>query len=325
MNTDPITELLSRQIPDKLWHYSSVKGFYGIVTSKAIYASDIRFLNDVKEFIHAREIASEVAADVPEFGSNLFPVREYWKKAVDIAFGSTLRPDRTQVFVASFSVAEDQLSQWRGYSRGSSGVSLGLRLSAFRPPPNVDTLVCFAPCVYDLSDKKTLIRRALDHFMNEAQGYWDATAEAFLNKYDGPRPIGKNPSAVFEFISRLPGAAELNQRLTTSMASTKADLLHLAALLKDKSFCEEQEWRLVLPVSAGKQLQNPRRFRPEGTTLVPYISYPFPLGSDGALPLVDVILGPGGHPNATQAAFSFLLSEGVRVKPRESTVPYRPL
>jgi len=42
--SDPIGELLNTPIPEKLWHYTSVKGFYGIVTSKSIFATEARFL-----------------------------------------------------------------------------------------------------------------------------------------------------------------------------------------------------------------------------------------------------------------------------------------
>jgi len=75
---------------------------------------------------------------------------------------------------------------------------------------------------------------------------------------------------------------------------------------------------------ARKTLQNPVCFREGKTTLIPDIAYPIPI-TGGHLPLVDVILGPGSHPSATQAAFAFLMSEGIMTQPRESKVPYRPL
>ncbi len=137
-----VEDLLNWVIPGKLWHYASVRGFQDIVTSKAIFATDVRFLNDYKEFIHAREIAKEVVAETPEFGSHFFPARIYLEQAVNLSFSTGLHPSRLQVFVASFSTAEDQLSQWRGYSQGSSGVSLAFQLGAFRPPTGTDTLVC---------------------------------------------------------------------------------------------------------------------------------------------------------------------------------------
>ena len=230
---------------------------------------------------------------------------------------------RIQVFVASFSEAEDQLSQWRGYSQGSSGISLAFQLKALRPPSGANTLVCFAPCVYSPADKKALLTDALGHFMKEMQGYWDEAFEAFAN-YGGPRPLANNPSAVMEIVNKITSATDFTNRLASALVSTQADLLRVAALLKDDSFHEEQEWRLVLPVSVGNEkLQNPPLFRVGNTTLIPYIAYPLPTGVS-TISLVDAILGPGSHPSAIQAASAFLKSERIMVLARESRVPYRP-
>ena len=66
--SNPVAELVSRTIPEKLWHYASVQGFHGIVTSRRIFATDLRFLNDRAEFTHAIEIANEVVGKTLERG-----------------------------------------------------------------------------------------------------------------------------------------------------------------------------------------------------------------------------------------------------------------
>lgn len=227
-----------------------------------------------------------------------------------------------QVFVSSFSVAEDQVSQWRGYSRGSSGISLAFDLTALRPPAEADTLVSFAPCVYELDVKKKLIKHALQHFMDEVCRYWSdlfGAGQQLIKK-------GADPTTQTEFGNLIiQNTPDFTKNLQAATARTQADLLRLAALLKNSSFHEEQEWRLVLPISVAKEaLVHPRLFRAEGTTLVPYIAYPFALNPDGSLPLVDLILGPGSDVNAVPAAESFLRTEGIKLIPRESQVPYRP-
>ncbi len=131
--SNPIDQLLNRPIPEKLWHYTSIQGFQAIVASKSIWATDLRFLNDREEFIHTRNIANKVVAAASELDANGFLNREFLAKAVTSAFDSGPLPN-SQVFVASFSASEDQLGQWRGYSHGSSGVSLAFDLKAFRPP-----------------------------------------------------------------------------------------------------------------------------------------------------------------------------------------------
>jgi hypothetical protein len=321
--SDPVKELLNTQIPAKLWDYTSTFGLQGIVASKKIFATDIRFLNDREEFTHARKIADEIVQETDEFGPNDLPVRENLQKAVDLAFNTgSLHPDRGQVFVASFSLAEDQLSQWRGYSRGTSGVSLAFDLKALRPLPEIDTLVSFAPRVYELDSKKKLIRHALRHFMDEVSSYWNDLSDAGqrLNRK------GVNRATQTEFTNLVTqGTPDFTNRLKTATAKTQADLLRLAALLKNASFKEEGEWRLVLPIFVAKEpRQHPRLFRAGNTTLVPYIEYPLTLNPDGSLPLTDLVLGPGSDANAVPATESFLRTEGVKLVPRESRVPYRP-
>jgi hypothetical protein len=290
-------------------------------TSKAIFATDVRFLNDRTEFIHAREVATHVIAETAEYGANFFPARDHSKKVVDLAFErGMLSASRIQVFVASFSEAEDQLSQWRGYAQGSSGVSLAFDLTGLRPPVHTDTLVTLAPCVYHTEEKKKLLREALSHFVGEAQGYWNSAFKAAEPSFRaGSRTTGQ------AIIDKIMSSPEFTADITRAVVKTQADLLRIAALSKDESFHEEREWRLVLPVDAGKTtFKNPPRFRPASTTLIPYIAHPFSPDPDAVLPLKDVILGPGSHVSALQAALGFLKSQSLAVEPRESNSPYRP-
>ncbi len=319
--SNSLSDVLNRLIPEKLWHYTSVQGFQGIVTSNEIFATDVRFLNDRTEFVHAREIAAQVIAETNEYGTNSFPARDYSKKAVDLAFDTgNLSADRLQVFVASFSEAEDQLSQWRGYSQGSSGVSVAFKLTALCPPAHIGTLVTFAPCIYRPEEKKAILREALAHFVAESQGYWNAGFAAAKPSWS----VG-DPAARQAIIDKIMGSAQFKADLTDAMVKTQADLLRVAALSKHESFHEEREWRLVLPVSTDKTtFRNPPRFRSANTTLIPYIAHPFLPDPAAALPLKDVILGPGSHIRAGQAAHAFLKSGGIPVEPRESKVPYRP-
>jgi hypothetical protein len=323
---NPIQALLNTPIPDKLWHYTSISGFQGIVESKRIFATDIRFLNDREEFTHARQIAEEVAETTSELGANNFPARETLRMVVKMAFETgPLHPSRLHIFVASFSAAEDQLSQWRGYSRSSSGVSLAFDLRALRPPPSLDTAVSFAPCVYNLAEKQGLMRHAMRHSIEEVEGYWNGIVEEFKHRLGTTPP----PADVAEFVKDVsesaPQAQGFGDRIRSAMVRTSADLLRVTALLKNHSFYEEREWRLVLPVLATKEnLLNPLQYRVGNTTLIPYIAYPFPTSPDVALPLVDTVFGPGSDPNAVPSALMFLKSHGIRVIPRESKVPYRP-
>jgi hypothetical protein len=320
--SNPIDELLNRPIPEKLWHYTSIHGFQGIVAGKSMWATDLRFLNDREEFIHARNIAEKIAAATPEMDANGFLNREYLAKAVMLAFDSGPLAN-SQVFVASFSAAEDQLGQWRGYSRGSSGVSLAFDLKTFRPPADVGTLVSFAPCVYDPSEKEELVLHALHHFKEEVHGYRERAFKAACDLNPENLTSINKELVVKEFLEANPNKKEGSERFQAAVVKTRIDCLRIAALLKHSSFEEESEWRLVLPTLMDQPtpMSNPPRFRVEKTTLIPYIAHPF--SATGPLPLVDIILGPGSDENSAFAAQRFLKSQGLNLKPRLSKVPYR--
>lgn len=301
-STGPVQEWLNTPIPERLWHYTSIDGFCGITTSKQIFATDFRFLNDREEFTHARKIAEELVEEAPTEVEQGIPYKELLRKIVQVAFDpntGVLHPNNLQFFVASFSEAEDQLSQWRGYSRGSSGVSLCLNLRSLRPEPGSKSFVSFGPCRYDSLRKRELISHALDQ----------STSEALQ--------IAKGVDT--ESSRRSP-----NERIEAALKVTVYYLIQLVAFLKNESFHEEQEWRLVVPMAASDhENRHLRLFRASSTTLVPYIRHSLSKNPEAPIPLVDLILGPGSDEHAVVAAQSFLDSCGIDLKPRLSAVPYQ--
>jgi hypothetical protein len=293
-----IDELLDTPIPKKLWHYTSTEGFHGIVTSGTFFATDLRFLNDRREFVHLKAIAESVINEVPDHKTGGTKVRDAMKVLCDKAFDRSLGKIHLEIFVASFSAAEDQLSQWRGYSSGTSGVCIGFDLESFRPPKNLGILASFAPCVYDTALQRELVVSTLQPFRNEIEGNLDKIHGSGLD-------AGAPASQFYQAATRLFVA-----------------LWTIAALSKDPSFREEAEWRLVLPLQPDRQPppDNPPKFRIRTTTLIPYIAHPNPPRKP--LPIVDVILGPGSHEHSVAAVEAFLKSNGINVTPRQSTVPY---
>lgn len=318
---NPIDELLNRPIPQKLWHYTSIQGFHGIVTSKQMFATDLRFLNDHEEFVHARNIANQMVAASSEFDDDGFPNRKLLANAVTLAFESGPLTDM-QVFVASFSASEDQLGQWRGYSHGSSGVSLAFDLRSFRPAGS-DTLVSFAPCVYEPHKKEELIMYALRHFMNEVSSYQKRVYEAAIALDEASQKSKDKEKVVQDFLEANPLKKESDKHFRDAVLKMRIDCLRIAALLKHSAFEEENEWRLVLPVmlKPPTPMNNPPQFRIGKTTLVPYIAHPF--SAKVPFPLIDIILGPGSNDNSVFAAQRFLQLKSLNLTPRLSKVPYR--
>ena len=108
-------------------------------------------------------------------------------------------------------------------------------------------------------------------------------------------------------------------------ASLQFDLLRIAPLLKDESFFEEREWRLVLPLeNIMLPTKHTIEFRPIRDALVPYIAYPLTRsGQDGPIFCRDLVLGPGSHPFAKSGIDLFFEKRGIRVLARPSKIPYR--
>jgi hypothetical protein len=319
---DAVNAHVGKPIPSTLWHYTSYVGFQGIITSKKIWATEYRFLNDRQEFLHAKELAQTLLEEEPEFVGEQFPNRDMLRQAVNLAFDTGhLNNDRLSIMVASFSEEGDQLSQWRGYANDSRGVSVGLDLRNLRPPSNAETTVTFAPCVYKQADKTALLKAVFEHSRKGLQNWWESIMNAARQrKGEG----ASNPQFGQQLVSA--HGEELKQLTVRCYATLQFDLLRTAPLLKNESFSEEKEWRLVLPWNLIKlPTDHAIEFRPVRDTLVPYIAYALNApNQEGPIFCKDVVLGAGSHPSAEIGTNLFLRRQGIPVLARPSKIPYRP-
>jgi hypothetical protein len=279
-------------------------------------------------------VAYELVENTPELGDFQFPLRTNLKWAVEAIFGSDfLNPNFAQIFIASFTDSEDDLSQWRGYSHGSYGISISFDLRAVRPPVDSDSAVTFAPCIYNDDAKKSFTQRALQYFVSESQAWWTNAAREFLKSVSGnAKP---SPDQIAAFTDTAFSSAGFKAQLRIGLTEASKRIHRLAGVLKHRAFHHEREWRLVLPISPDKdktKLVHPIRFRPTSAGLVPYIAFPLgvvPASSDPAalpaaiLPINDVMLGPGASKDAESAALAFLKSNSINAVPRLSDIPYR--
>ena len=327
--TDPLFDWLNTPVPATLWHYTSLRGAQGIVSNREIFATDIRYLNDREEFIHVRKLAQGFVDSIPELCPNGWSQkRDLQGLLTHLIEESFLSPKKTQVFVACFSTAEDQLSQWRGYSGDSTGVSLGFDLKKLRPPSVLDTFVVFAPCVYEKNQKTKLVAHVLNRFIESGSAMWKEAGETAWAEDLMKRILERNPSATLpELKKEIFETAEewRQQELQRMKVVLTRDLIFLAALLKDSSFKEEQEWRLVLPVFADSTPSiHPRQFRAGLASLIPYLKFPLTLERKEPVPLTELILGPGSEPQtASDAMRGFLTSQSIDVISKESHVPFQ--
>ena len=145
------------QRPDgPLFHYTTQAGLLGIIESREIWATDIRYLNDASELGYGLDLARDLMRDAHKEG-------ELTKRAYDVADALSRSLAHPHIFVASFSERGDLLSQWRGYSERGDGFSLGFDMSTLAEAQTRFGRVHFSleRCVYDHRQQKGLLREAL--------------------------------------------------------------------------------------------------------------------------------------------------------------------
>jgi len=273
-----ITAVLYAETPqERLYHYTSFSGLLGIVGIRALWASDIRYMNDSSELKHTAdllrtEISRRLGAGHGRH--HLFDQFLDWF-TYRITNGHML-------FASSFRANGNLLSQWRGYSRLGKGVSLGFSPDYILRCAGHHSFQ-IGRCIYDCEQQKQLIRRVVDAV--------ESLAEAHGLDGDG-RSNESSYLSIFQLI--------------------ESDLLRIAAILKHPSFREEEEWRIVSPVVTD-YLAAPVLFREGTSMLVPYIQFQLMAENDSPICLDHMFLGP--TPNITISMNSltmFLAKNGIQ-------------
>ena len=197
--------ILERERPGRLYHYTTTAGLLGIIQQKEIWATHSQYLNDLREFRHALEIAQEElramrAASQDADRSCTLQQMEENTTGIEIA----------NVCVTSFSENRDSLSQWRAYSGGGAGFAIGFSSEFLNAV--LDTDCALMPCIYDEDEQRGVVRSMLERVMDGQEGGVKDEDEGVTTSRAG---------------------SKLN-----------AHLLFYAAMLKHQSFKDEKEWRI---------------------------------------------------------------------------------
>jgi hypothetical protein len=168
MKNTLINEFFGTPIPEQVWHYTTVAGLEGILSSGTVWATEAHRTTDPSEFIHAREIASQFFDKFEPADKHSAYAKQAAIETVTHAFDKgALSPAQMEIFVASFSASSDLESQWDTYADSKRGVSIAFDLRKIRPPIDSGYAITFAPCIYEQKEKEVLIGAALN--------YWIAT------------------------------------------------------------------------------------------------------------------------------------------------------
>ena len=295
-----LNEVLSRT-PDKpLYHYTTQKGLLGIIKNREIWATHTQYLNDRREFLHALDLVHEEIKRLlgQEFDREWLyrtdqPGRERQEILLKMEAAVSLSPESINVCVCSFSEDSDSLSQWRAYG-GSSGLAIGFSSEILKAATE-ERQWFLAPCVYDPDTQRTLIRALVEEVLEE--------------NLNGPLVQDEEEDRVLKHLG----------------GNLVAYLNRYAPILKDQSFKEEREWRIISRPIFCQRLD----YREGRSLIVPYYKLPLAEG-DQKLHLHEVVIGPTPDVARSRSSVTSLMvsrevvMQGIgKVNVRISQVPYR--
>jgi len=255
---------LKREPPKLLYHYTSTKGIKGILESKKVWATNVRYLNDSKEFYLVFEYALREAQKRIKTASGMEKsCYEFFLELMDSPHGwsserSWIRgfDNSHQLFTCSFSERGDLLSQWRAYCP-TGGYSIGFETSSItevieREKPKYELY----PCVYKEDVQKEIIKEYFDSGIASVSGQ-----------------LGNNNK---------------DEMIKAYGSDLQFKLVEIAPIFKHHSFEEEREWRLVYDAKFGRVEKF--KFRDDGALLKPYVE--FPLLQKGRLKNCLIMVSP---------------------------------
>jgi hypothetical protein len=263
--SETFTDFQKQLPPDTLYHYTDQRGLLGIIENVELWATKVQYMNDATEFGRAVDLAK----------MRLRTRADNTKAQGDAEFLNTIIDNldsisHTNICSVSFCRNPDLLSQWRGYSGSGGGYAIGFCSTALiEVADNNDCRL--GRCIYDETTQITIIDELIDQIVLRSVMYKNAE----------PYDLELSSWQIFE-----------------------NSLIRLGAFFKDRSFAEEDEWRLVTNVKFYGN--SAFCFRPGRSMLIPYYCLKMKDGS-WKNQIAQVMVGPCPHPQSSQMAVRGLL------------------
>lgn len=300
---------LTDQLPEKLlYHYSSPGGLLGMMESRSIWMSNIRYQNDSEEYNHIFKVFKKVMEEeYPGFDSKQYFGNEENR-------GAFVPP----IFTFSLTENKDLLSQWRGYCP-KGGYSFGFdkdQLNAFIKRFNLS----IHQCVYNEDEQRKIIREQVIRFSPQEweeinTGKKSITSEViYAMKYIHVRLARFAPVLKHHAFKE-----EVEWRLIKDFDGNGPDVRPFEQHPAFNYFKAKPKSEAV---SDGHFL----KFREDKGILIPYLSLPLVDLEDPyqSVKLSEVVIAPSVHQQlAKPACESMLRSWGVWCPVNPSIAPYR--
>lgn len=283
---------VDQKVQTPLYHYTDAAALQGIVEKGEFWFTSMFHLNDPTELKYGWDIAQEVLQE--QFGADndrLKRVHEFFKGG----FSGML--NEFGYFVASFSRNGDDLGQWRAYGDNACGVSIGFAPSLFHAVPPTEgrepnELAYVAEVIYDRDKARVLLSAAVERMMSTVK-------MGLAHQYDD------EAQGIGFFVD--------------CMTALSSPILWYSLQIKHHAYEQEAETRLM--IQAPKPLLRKHiRFRPRRSSLVPFVTSPFPTKTPGAI--TEIIIGPDADPRLRSAVNELLFVNELDTEVRPSSIPY---
>ena len=265
-----------------------------------MWVTHTQYLNDRREFVHAVDLVREEIRRLLDISSTDSAKTESLRR-MESALQWPL--ESANVCVCSFSEEQDSLSQWRAYGTETSGFAIGFSSELLKAATAAKGWF-LARCIYDPPQQREIVQSLVEEVLEEN-----------LSEETGMTGIDK----------------DLHELHLQQGGNLIPYLNRYAPILKDDSFREEKEWRVI-----SRPLFNSSKFfefREGRSLLIPYSRFPL-FTEDFKFHLHKVVIGPTQDPGRSRSSvLNFLMHEDLfggdlfgdstAVTVEISKVPYR--
>ena len=298
--------------PPLLYHYTTAEGLLGMLQSRQLWATNVRFMNDTSEMAHGIELVRETFTTIEPEVVRRSSIRKLAFESARTAIDAMVTDAEkfTKHFAVSFCSDGNLLSQWRGYGQLGGGFAVGFAsqdvgryaaeiLSSYQGNPK-DLAVFLRKVEYKEDEQRDLVRGWIRFLVDTLAAVKDH--RAMLD-------------------------AEL---WTTGPAGVVARMIYECLVcFKHHGFAEEGEYRLIQQGRIGSEDVCKVAFRARSGRLVSYAPLTFEAQADARsnnLPIKSITYGPTLDSQAAERAVRWLLenhrfdAEGVLIQ--ASGIPF---
>jgi hypothetical protein len=162
-----LNELFCKRPDRALFHYTTQAGLLGIIRDKQIWATHHQCLNDIQEFLYAKDLVRKElnGRAAAASGDSLSVVKAMLSVMDQKGF------EDVDLYIACFSEVHDSLALWRTYGGLTSGFALRYEGTLVNSPARFE----MRPCLYREEQQREVIKALVAEVLERTLKYCQVT------------------------------------------------------------------------------------------------------------------------------------------------------